>query len=74
MQQVTIKYGLQQVTRSVPEGTTFRQVMQDSTVRAVLGYGDNVRCLIDGDEQPEDGEVSDGDVINIETRANKKAA
>ena len=70
---VTIKYGIQTINRTVPNGTTFRQVLQDASVRAVLGYGDNVRALIDGDEQAEDGALSDGDIINVETRANKKA-
>jgi hypothetical protein len=42
-------------------------------VRAALGFGDNVKALIDGATQPESNTVAEGDVISVETAANSKA-
>jgi hypothetical protein len=71
--QVTVKYGLEQsATVRVEEGTTIGQVLDK--VRDALGFGCNVKALIDGSAQPLGNAVSDGDTIEVETAANSKAA
>jgi hypothetical protein len=71
---ITIKYGVgDEITKAFEDGITVGQVMANQSVKIALGYGDNVRGLIDGVEQPSSMELSDGDVLNIETRANQKA-
>ena len=69
---VTVRYGLErQVTTSVPEGASIEEVL--GRVRAALGFGDNVKALIDGAAQPMTNGVANGDVITVETAANSKA-
>jgi hypothetical protein len=38
-----------------------------------LGFGSNVKALIDGASQPLTGNVAEGDTISVETAANSKA-
>jgi hypothetical protein len=71
--QVTIKYGIQQITKTLRDGATISGLLSDPSVKAVLGFGDNVRALIDGQEMDGSAELSEGDFVVIETRANKKA-
>ena len=69
---VTVRYGLErQVTTSVPEGSSIEEVL--GRVRAALGFGDNVKALIDGAAQPLTNGVANGDVITVDTAANSKA-
>ena len=69
---VTVCYGLERkVTTSVPEGSSIEEVL--GRVRAALGFGDNVKALIDGAAQPMTNGVANGDVITVETAANSKA-
>lgn len=69
---VTVKYGLERsITTSVPVGSSIGDVLR--RVRAALGFGDNVKALIDGATQPESNTVAEGDVISVETAANSKA-
>ena len=69
---VTVRYGLErQGTTSVPEGSSIEEVL--GRVRAALGFGDNVKALIDGAAQPMTNGVANGDVITVETAANSKA-
>ena len=69
---VTVKYGLERsITTSVPVGSSIGDVLR--RVRAALGFGDNVKALIDGATQPESNTVTEGDVISVETAANSKA-
>lgn len=74
MKSITIKYGADQHTTTVADGTSVGRVVQNSTTRAMLGYGDNVKALVSGVEQSMDTEVYDGMVVQLETRANSKAA
>ena len=69
---VTVKYGLERsITTVVPAGSTIEFVLDK--VRAALGFGSNVKALIDGASQPFTGSVAEGDVISVETAANSKA-
>ena len=55
----------------MPEGSSIEEVL--GRVRAALGFGDNVKALIDGAAQPMTNGVANGDVITVETAANSKA-
>jgi len=70
---VTVQYGLDRVTRTLPGPVTVEDVLDDENIKAVLGFGDNVRCLIDGVEQPLDAGLFHQATLVIETRANTKA-
>jgi hypothetical protein len=71
--QVTVKFGSEQFLRSYHEGITIGEVLADPNLRMVCGYGDNVRALVAGVEQPSSAIAPDGGVILVETRANNKA-
>lgn len=73
MIQVTVKFGGDVYTRSYHQGTTIGQVINDIDLKAVTGWGDNVRALVQGVEQPINALVPDGGTIVVETRANTKA-
>ncbi len=68
---VQIRFG-ETISKSYPEGTTIGGILGDRELKAVLGWGDNVRALIQGAEQPVTAIVPDGVTIVVETRANSK--
>ena len=69
---VTVRYGLERsITTVVPAGSTIEFVLDKE--RAALGFGSNVKALIDGASQPLTGNVAEGDTISVETAANSKA-
>jgi hypothetical protein len=71
---VKIKYGIDEFDKhTLSDSFTIGQLIRDDETRAYLGYGDNVRALINGVEQPESAIVPDGATVVIETRANSKA-
>ncbi len=71
---VSIHFGIgNSVTKEYASGTTVSQVLGDANLRAVLGYGDNVRAVIDGVPQPGTSELSEGDAIHVETNVACKA-
>lgn len=50
------------------------QVLSNTTVKAALGFGDNVRAISEsGVELSSSTHLYDGDSVTIETRANQKA-
>lgn len=72
---ITVKYGLtRELTTEVAEGTTFRSIIADPTVKAVLKHPENVSAIINGDRMDLDNEPADGDVIVLEVQAAEKAA
>ncbi len=72
---ITVKYGLtRELTTEVAEGTTFRSIIADPTIKAVLKHPENVSAIINGDRQDLDAEVAEGDVIVLEVQAAEKAA
>ena len=71
--QVTVKFGSDVYTRTYAEGTTCGQVLNDVDLKAVTGWGDNVRATVHGVEQPPNALAPDGGTISVETRANTKA-
>ena len=71
---VTIRFGASnELSKSVPEGTTVGSILCDNNVKAVLGFGDNVQAVLDGVVQRDSAPLADGDILVIETRANSKA-
>jgi hypothetical protein len=70
--QVTVRYGIDSVTRTMPGPLTVGDIKEDEDLRALLGYGDNVRCLVSGVEQPDDAGLHHGAVVVIETKTNTK--
>ena len=68
---VQIRFG-ETISKSYPEGITIGGVLSDRELKAVLGWGDNVRALIQGVEQPNTAVVPDDVTIVVETRANSK--
>lgn len=71
--QITIKYGPDTHVITPFNQPTIQALKRDQTARAVLGYGDNVRALIDGVEQPDGVLVPDGALVTMETKCNTKA-
>lgn len=73
--QVTIRFGGGNVlTRSYPVGTRVSQIIGDPTVKAALGYGENVNVLIDRRHVDMNYPVGNSVELVVETRANSKAA
>jgi hypothetical protein len=70
---VTVAYGPDEITKTFSEGTTIDEIIGDANVKALLGYGDNVKALVLGSEQDGDTILASGARITIETRANQKA-
>lgn len=73
MQKITLNYGTETYVASVATSKTIGELLADPTHRAILGYGDNVKALVGGVEQPGSASVVGIDTIEIETRANSKA-
>lgn len=61
------------IERSVPEGTTVAAILSDRSVKSYLGFGDNVKAVIDGTAQEGSAPLSQGDHIQVETVSNQKA-
>lgn len=74
MQQVTIRYGIDSITKQFTVPVTIGSLKNDASVRAALGFGDNVKALINGVEMGDDVVVPNGATVVFETRANTKAS
>jgi hypothetical protein len=72
MKEIIVKMGTERASRQFPSDATIGDVVQDGNIRAILGYGDNVRALIMGVEQSMDTVAPAGSTITVETRANTK--
>ncbi len=74
MYHITIKHGLSgSITKSVAPNTTVGDVIHDQAVKAVLGYGENITVLCDGEALSLTEAVSDGDTLYVEKQAAAKA-
>ena len=73
MKKITLQYGVDTHEVTVAESATVGSVLRNPSNKVILGYGDNVKALVSGVEQPEDAQLSDGMTLVIETRANSKA-
>lgn len=71
---IILWYGSQDRTVTVSNDTSIGKILDDTTNKIVLGYGDNVKALVHGVEQPMDVIPEDGSEITIENKANQKAS
>lgn len=71
---VTIKYGTDNQTKTFVHAPTIRQIKDNDSLKAALGFGDNVRALVNGVEVPDSATCSDGMIVILETACNTKAA
>lgn len=72
--QVTIQYGSQTMEKTVPYGWTYGDLRQDSSVKAGLGYGDNINLLFNGVAMDDHAVIPNASVVSVETRCNVKAS
>jgi len=70
---VTVRYGVETYDKEFAGSPTIAEVRSNTSLKAILGFSDNVRALINGVEQPDDVRVPEGSVVQLETRANQKA-
>lgn len=73
MFELTINYGMRSALRHYPQAPTVGEVKQDTSLKAELGFGDNVRVLVGGAAQADHITIPVHS-ITIETAANQKAA
>ena len=73
MKTITVKYGVDQITKQVEEDFTFGDLQDSDMFKAALGFGDNTKTLLDGIEQNRDTIIPAGTTVRIETAANTKA-
>ena len=71
---IIIRYGTETISKNYPSAPTVNQVVESESLRAELGYGDNVRAKVNGVEQAGTAYLTDGCTLVLETRANTKAA
>jgi len=72
--QVNIRFGVDRITKSFSTAPTVGQLKSNQDIRAALGYGDNVKVVLNGVELPDDVTVGNGQELVIETAANRKAS
>ena len=83
MKRYKIKYGSSVIIRDMPDDTTVGDIKEDDSIRAALGYGDNVNATFNGvvlsDNALAPEFIDTGDVGNpyrgaivMETACNKK--
>ena len=73
MKNITVKYGVDQITKQVEAGFTFGDLQSSDVFKAALGFGDNTKALMDGIEQNRNTVIPPGATVRIETAANTKA-
>ena len=73
MKTITVKYGVDQITKQLEDGFTFCDLQDSDTFKAALGFGDNTKALVDGIEQNRDTIIPANATVRIETAANTKA-
>jgi hypothetical protein len=73
MKNITVKYGVDSFTKQVEEGFTFGDLEASDSFKAALGFGDNVKALVDGIEQDKRTVIPAGATVRLETAANTKA-
>ena len=73
MKTIIVSFGGDSVPRSVEDDANIGSIVGDGNVKAQLGYGDNVRVLVNGVEQPSTAIPSNGTKLVVETRTNSKA-
>ena len=73
MKNITVKYGVDTLTKQVPDEFTFGDLQESDSFKAALGFGDRTKALIDGIEQDSGTVIPTGATVRLETAANTKA-
>ena len=73
MKNITVKYGVDSITKQVEEDFTFGDLQDSDTFKAALGFGDRTKTLVNGIEQSPDTVIPAGATVVVETAANTKA-
>ena len=48
-------------------------ILNDSALASLLGFGDNVVAFVDGSEVDADFDLNDGDIVSLQTKAHGKS-
>lgn len=70
---ITVNYGADSHRVLTSDNDTIQAVVSNPSTKAILGYGDNVKALVNGVEQSLDAKLAGVDEITLETKANSKA-
>lgn len=73
MYNIQIRYGSEVLNKVFGTQPRLRDITSDNNIKAVLGFGDNVRGLVSGVEIGADTYISNGALVVLETKANQKA-
>lgn len=73
MFKISVRYGISTETLESDNPITIGSIRQNLSLRARLGFGDNVTCLIDGVDMPNEAIVPSGALVVVETACNNKA-
>jgi hypothetical protein len=73
MKNITVKYGVDSITKQVEDGFTFGDLQENDSFQAALGFGDRTKALVEGIEQDRSTVIPAGATVRLETAANTKA-
>ena len=73
MTTINVKYGTENYNHTANGNVTVGDILRNNTVKAVLGFGDNVKGLVNGVEMSVETQLTDGTELVVETKANSKA-
>ncbi len=73
MKNITVRYGVDSLTKQVEDGFTFGDLQHSDSFKAALGFGDRTKALLSGIEQSSDTVIPAGATVVLETAANTKA-
>ena len=73
MKNITVKYGVDSITKQVEDDFTFGDLQESDMFKAALGFGDRTKALVEGIEQDRTTVIPAGATVRLETAANTKA-
>ena len=73
MKNITVKYGVDSITKQVQDDFTFGDLQDSDSFKAALGFGDRTKALVDGIEQDRATVIPASATVRLETAANTKA-
>lgn len=73
MKNITVKYGVDSITKQVEDDFTFGELQENDSFQAALGFGDRTKALVEGIEQDRSTVIPSGATVRLETAANTKA-
>jgi hypothetical protein len=72
--QIKVRYGaVNSCNKEAESGTTVGSVINDPNVQGLLGYGDNIRVLLNGVVVSNDFRLSGDALLSVEDQAARKA-